>query len=139
MWVHDERRDETSLIAQVVAKILHERHELSSSFFSSNTSNQNLDGSRVIPTLAYQLTQTIPQARRSIIHNVSSDLSIFKLDTETQLEKLVVEPLTKASPLSMSHRFIIIHGLEDFEEDFQRSFLHAVSQALTRLKSGSHS
>src|SRR5438309_2413363 len=56
MWIPDEGRTRTSLIAQVIADVLYDRGELSALYFACPSSGKSrIDLSCVIPTIAYQL------------------------------------------------------------------------------------
>ncbi len=128
MWIHDETVTQTILVAQVVAGILAKLGKLSASFFSGLEGIVN--ARHVIPTLAYQLTQSRPEVRTHVGQAVAQDNSIFNLEIETQLRKLLCDPLLAVSesgvmkPQGIGPDVFLIHGLENYNEDyFQSPFL----------------
>ena len=136
MWVNGSKRHQTALIAQVVADILYQRGDLSASFFFS----QATAASSVMPSIAFQLTESIAPARSEILNAIINDPTIFNsaLRVQTQMKKLIFDPLLKASeshPISHSN-LILIHALEDCDDqdNFQESFLDAFSQGMEVLK-----
>jgi len=139
MWMHAESRTETLFTAYTLANILHQRRDLAASFFVSQ--DPRTDCASVIPTIAYQLAQSIPHAKE-FISRATQDNIIFTSANREQVSKLIVEPLLMASELGggspAAHKLILIHGLEDREdEDFQISLLDNLSRALTSIETTS--
>ncbi len=136
MWVYDDENiKETPLVSQVVADILDEREDLSASFFFTAGSAAG-SAETVIPTIACQLAQHIPEAR-ALIGAAADDTSLFRLAMKEQIRKLIVNPLQAASQSSLSagrRKFILIHGLEDCDETFQILFIGYLSDALDSIK-----
>ncbi|CAA7268619.1 unnamed protein product [Cyclocybe aegerita] len=141
MWVHSPTGEETSHIAQAIADAMHQRGELTGSFFFSDISNSGrYDGTRLVPTLAYQLTQSIPQTRLDIANAVVQDRSIFDLTLLHQFCKLVVEPLERFSQsieqeVSTAPKLFIIHALEECHTPgFEESFIEVLGSSLGRMQ-----
>ncbi len=138
MWIHDENVTQTILVAQVVAGILAKRGKLSASFFSGLEGIVN--ARHVIPTLAYQLTQSRPEVRTHVGQAVAQDNSIFNLEIETQLGKLLCDPLLAVSesgnmkPQGIPDVFLV-HGLENYNGDyFQSPFLQEFVDVLHSIR-----
>ncbi len=127
MWIHDKTVTQTILVAQVIAGILAKLDKLSASFFSGLEGVVN--DSYVIPTIAYQLAQSRSEVRAYVGQAVPHDSSIFNLEIETQLRKLLCDPLLAASESGIMKmegipNVFLIHGLENYNEDhFQSPFL----------------
>jgi hypothetical protein len=116
MWIHSANISQTNLVGQAIAGVLHEHGILSASFFSSIVDGleDTVDSACAIPTLAYQLAQNFPDTRLAIADAVANDRSIFNLEVQTQIQKLITEPLLRvAGTKSIPHVFLI-HGPEYF-------------------------
>lgn len=148
MWIHGESVTQTALIAQAIAGILQGLGKLSGSFFCSNADDGQgavVDVTRVIPTLAYQLMQNIQSTRFPIAQVVLQDESIFDLELQVQIERLLLDPLTSASSSSSSEaatapgipNVFLIHNLERLsnKHHFHSSFLHEFADALPSMES----
>jgi len=134
LWVYDDDRKLTSLIGQTAANILAKQGELAATYFYPVMTFGRRDLSRVVPTIAYQLTRNIPETTTYIADTIAHDLAIFDLNIYEQVTKLLVEPLKQARQASEEapslSKAIIIHGLEDCENSnsislFLDAFVHA--------------
>ncbi len=146
MWVYDDNRSLTSLIGQAVAEILGKRKELSATYFFprrpvTGTGTDATYPSLVVPTIAYQFVQNIPEVEASIAHTLARHVSIFNLKVQDQVAKLVIEPLKHASesleqlPQSASPHVIVVHALEDCDNtDFQMVFLEDFLRGLASIE-----
>ena len=121
MWLYDDKKAYTSLVAQVVAEILSQRKELSATYFFPG--NPTPDIHTVVPTIAYQLGRKRPAIKSYISAALEEDIAILDSNFHKQMEKLVVDPLTRAQEpgeILVTSNVIIIHGIEDFKErEFQ--------------------
>ena len=148
MWIHGESVTQSALIAQAIAGILQGLGKLSGSFFCSNADDGKgvVDVTRVIPTLAYQLMQNVQSTRFPIAQVVLQDESIFDLELQVQIERLLLDPLTTASSSSTSDaaaaapgipNVFLIHNLERLnnKHHFHASFLHEFADALPAMES----
>ena len=136
LWLYGPAGAGKSAIAQTIAELCSESKLLAASFFFSRTATGRNDHSRLISTLAYQLCQSIPEIRKSIEDAVELDPNIFSLSIETQLRKLIIEPLLRLrdNP-NQCHgrihpRLIIIDGLDEcVSADYvQRHMLHILAE-----------
>jgi hypothetical protein len=138
MWIHGENVSQTNLVGQVIAGVSHELGILSTSFFSSVVDGleDTVDSACAIPTLAYQLAQNIPDPRLAIAHAVVNDRSIFNLEVQTQIQRLITEPLSRVAGPKSVPRVLLILGPEYFSNahHFQSSFLHDFADALSSMR-----
>ena len=81
-----------SAIAQTVARHYAAKGRLLGSFFFLRGAGDRSIIARLIPTLAYQLTFSIP-ATKPLIQNVLCDPGIFRQSLQHQFGKLIVEPM----------------------------------------------
>jgi len=79
LWVYDDDRSRTSLIGQAVAEILANRDELAATYFFPserqrepfNPGNAAAYPSYVVPTIAYQLGQNIPEIEAMVTRTLT--------------------------------------------------------------------
>ena len=90
----------------------------------------------LIATLAYQLCVSIPELKLFIAKAVEDDLSTFQKDVDTQMERLIINPIIQASDEGKTFRYpflIVIDGLDECEgTEEQCAFLRAISGAIGR-------
>jgi len=142
-WIHGEASSESQvlLLACAIANIFHQHGLLSASFFFSSAT----DNSSVVPTIAYQLSQNISQARDPIAQAVGQYLAVFVSGCHHQVEQLIVNPLRNAAESCKDSveapSVILIYGLENYnkDDDFQATFLESLSHAIKSLETTSFS
>ncbi|KAF8798341.1 hypothetical protein BYT27DRAFT_7218575 [Phlegmacium glaucopus] len=138
MWLYGPAGAGKSAIAQTIAELCYELGFLAASFFLSRTSASRSDHSRLIATLTYQLCLSIPEIRSYVEDVVDLDRNIFGLSIETQLRKLIIEPLSHLHDnLIQRHgrirpMLIIIDGLDQCASSVsvQRSVLRILAEKL---------
>ncbi|KAF8798344.1 hypothetical protein BYT27DRAFT_6902614 [Phlegmacium glaucopus] len=138
MWLYGPAGAGKSAIAQSIAERCHALKLLAASFFFSRTAAGRNDHSRLIATLTYQLCLSIPEIRTYVKDIVELDPNIFSLSLETQLQTLIIEPLSHfRDNLSRYHgriypMLIIIDGLDECASAIfvQRSVLKTLSESL---------
>ncbi|KAF8884418.1 hypothetical protein CPB84DRAFT_1850655 [Gymnopilus junonius] len=111
LWLYGPAGSGKTSIAQTIAEILHKQGGLAASFFFGRTSVGRNDDSRLIATLAYQLTLSIPELSNDILLALSWDPAIFDKSLETQLEKLVLDGLDECNgSKAQGHVLSVLHG-----------------------------
>ena len=104
-----------STVAQTLAKDCADRYKLAASFFFSRAIPQCSSISKVIPTLAYQLAVSIPQAQEPIKEAFTADPSIPDKNLAVQFTKLVYQPLLAIKHL-ISPMIVVIDALDECED-----------------------
>ena len=135
MWLYDDEKAYTSLVAQVLAKVLNQRKELSATYFFPG--NPTPDIRTVVPTIAYQLGRKRPAIKSYISAALEEDIAILHSNLYKQMKKLVVNPLTRAQEpgeILVTSNVIVIHGIEDFEEGELQNVLDDLIKALTSIQ-----
>ncbi len=96
-WVNGLAGIGKSTIARTVAEDAKDLNLLGASFFFSRQEKELSDADLFIPTIAYQLAQSHPEARPAIIKVLQRDPGIVKKSFTTQLKELIliIEPLCK--------------------------------------------
>lgn len=136
LWIYGPAGSGKSSIAQTIAEYCEARGFLASDyFFSRMTPGRNTDVN-LIPTLACQLTVSIPDICVHMAAAIDHDSLIFSRSLSTQLDALVVRPLTQwmlsnqIDKDKVRPNLIIIDGLDECQPpDSQRhilSSLHSV-------------
>src|SRR5260221_6301404 len=103
-WVNGLAGIGKSTIARTVAEDAKSRELLGASFFFSRQEKKLSDPHFFIPTIAYQLSWSYPEARPVIINALRYDPHIVEKSFATQFEKLIIEPLCKIT----SKRVVIV-------------------------------
>jgi len=143
MWIHGKTKLSMSLLAQAIANKLNGRDQLSASYFHPNSTKDRHDdhvhkgGSFVIPTLAYQLAQKVPETKAAMAQSIMRDDKIFNSEalSVTQLERLITGPLKDASKDldvkgDIPRRIFLVYGLDDSESPIGKNFLATLLQAM---------
>lgn len=147
-WVEDDDRETQFLwlegpagagktaIAHSVATLSQEKGRLFAGFFFSRTAAGRNDYKCLIPTIAYQLAQSIPEVRSFIEAAVVQDPAVFTKNLTAQIRHLIIQPLKKAFENSCppsTPNFILIDGLDEcLPEKSQRTILEAMNTELRR-------
>ncbi|KAF7369565.1 NACHT domain-containing protein [Mycena venus] len=71
---------------------LETKDRLGASFFFKREHSSRGHGNKLFPTIAYQLSQSLPEMKHAISEIVEDDPSIIDLEISTQLQKLIIEP-----------------------------------------------
>jgi len=98
IWLHGAAGVGKSALAQTLAELCRKNTRLLASFFFSKAARSfdRSDGNFLIPTLVYQLMQSLPETKRYIEAYLEQDPGIFSKSRETQMESLFVKPLQLA-------------------------------------------
>jgi hypothetical protein len=103
-----------STIAHTIAEQCDQENLLGFSFFFSRRSRDRSDGTKFIPTLAYQLSVFLPTVQDAMKSALERNGSIFHQNPKAQLTKLVIEPLLSIVD-SLSTMIIVVDGLDEYD------------------------
>ena len=133
MWLYGPAGAGKSAVVQTIADRVLPDH-LAASFFFSRTATERNNEKRLIPTIAYQLTLSVPPIREFIVKAVEADPLIFSRSLETQLKTLITTPWTMISESTrLFPKLIAIDGLDECHgSDAQRAILEVLSATLIR-------
>ena len=125
-----------SAIAQTIAEYCKTNGTLGACFFFSRLSSERNTDKNLIATLAYQLCVTVRELKLFIAKAVEDDLSTFQKDVDTQMERLIINPVIQATNEGKTISYpilIILDGLDECEGvKEQRAILRAISGAIGR-------
>ncbi|KAF8198425.1 hypothetical protein BJ912DRAFT_829606, partial [Pholiota molesta] len=113
MWMHGAAGAGKSAIMQSVAELCEQAQVLLASFFFFRTDPTRNSMAPFIATLVYQLIQKIPQVRDDIFTIIESNPLIFDESLESQLQKLVIQPLLQLPKLLKCYFVVMIDGLDE--------------------------
>ncbi|CAA7264509.1 unnamed protein product [Cyclocybe aegerita] len=125
-----------SAIAQSIAEMCEEQGLLLASFFFSRSDPTRNNAKFLATTLAYQIGLTVPHARRHIEHAFEHDPVLHTRSLETQVLKLIVEPLQQASVVQINIApLIVVDGLDECAgTSMQYRILETINRAGSSLK-----
>ncbi|PPQ88796.1 hypothetical protein CVT25_010482 [Psilocybe cyanescens] len=136
LWIYGPAGSGKSSIAQTVAEYCEQKGLLASDYFFSRTAPGRNTDTNLVPTLACQLTVSIPDICAHVAAAIRSDSLIFSRSLQTQLDALVVRPFAQCVLASKHNKgnaypnLIIIDGLDECQPpDSQRHILSSLSSA----------
>jgi len=116
-WLYGAAGAGKSAIAHTLAEMCEKYGWLLATFFFWKTASERNNESRVVATIAYQISLVIPIAREYIEAAVDHNPGIFDLSIDTQLTKLIAEPLHQLQSTGFDFKdcpfLIIIDGLDE--------------------------
>ena len=137
MWLDGSAKSGKSAICYAVAQICMGRHVLSGSF--SFPPDGNHVATRLIATLIYQLLLNIPETRNIIAEKIALDISILDRSWETQLDRLLIQPLVAVAQSGVLQddqrgpRLFIIDGLDKCDEKTRCFVIETLTAALEKI------
>jgi hypothetical protein len=117
------------VIAQTIAERCATTHTLAASFFFSRGAGRRSRIIDFIPTLAYQLTLSVPDTKPSIYDVLQSDTTLPHHSLEDQFQKLMINPMLALSQ-PIRPMLVVIDGLDECDDkdaiaEFVGILLHA--------------
>ena len=116
LWLHGPAGAGKTAIAHSIAEMIQAEGQLAAGFFFSRTATGRNHDKCLIATIAYQIMQSIPEARSFIEEAATRDPLIFMKSLSTQIRHLIVHPLKHmlAGPHTSSFpMLIVIDGLDE--------------------------
>ena len=121
-WLNGLAGTGKSTIAQTFAEMVASNGTLGASFFCSRDYLDRRELKNIFPTLAYQLACRYPVFGSEIIHAIKQDPSVARNSLISQLEDLIVNPLS-STKLSC---VIIVDALDECVDDQPASAILSV-------------
>ena len=138
LWLNGEAGTGKSCIARSIAEWCDQQQLLLASFFFLRTDSTRNNTQRFISSLAYTISQTVPESRPSIEQAIRRDPHIFDKAIDIQMNRLIIDPLlvSKAStqPVTIPCVFVI-DGLDECihpsqQKDIIRLFAACITKNL---------
>jgi len=135
MWMYGGAGAGKSAIGQTFAEKCDDEGQLLASFFFGRSDATRNNAKFLIPTIACQVYERVPQARNKILTAIDNDPMIFNKTLLIQLESLVIEPLMQLEGI-VTRNVIIIDGLDEcLETTSQTAILRALFDGVQRPNS----
>ncbi|KAG7427685.1 Vegetative incompatibility protein HET-E-1 [Fusarium oxysporum f. sp. raphani] len=118
-WLNGKAGTGKSTISRTVAQLRHSHGDLGASFFFKRGEPDRGSLDLFVPTLASQLAQSVPATAFAIKNTIDTYPAIIGKGVREQFDKLVREPLSKASEAiaTLSSLVIVIDALDECEQD----------------------
>ena len=133
LWLHGPAGAGKTAIGHSVAEMTKVKNQFAAGFFFSRTAAGRNHEKCLIATIAYQLLQSIPEARSFIEAAATKDPLVFMKSLNSQIRHLIVDPLKQmlAGPHNPSFpRLIVIDGLDECSpQESQTNILTAIHTA----------
>ena len=121
-WLNGLAGTGKSAIAQTFSEIAAKTGTLGASFFCSRDYLDRKELKNIFPTLAYQLASRYPAVRRHIIRVIKEDPSVATNSLISQLEDLIVGPLSSSNVSCV----IVVDALDECIDDQPASAILSV-------------
>ena len=136
LWLHGPAGAGKTAIAHSIAETSQAEGQLAAGFFFSRTATGRNHDKCLIATIAYQIMQSIPEARSFIEEAATRDPLIFMKSLSSQIRHLIVHPLKHmlAGPhTSTFPMLIVIDGLDECSPvESQTNILTVIHTALSQ-------
>ncbi|KAF8194546.1 hypothetical protein BJ912DRAFT_1141413 [Pholiota molesta] len=134
IWMYGPAGSGKTAIGQSIAEECKRRGLHAASFFFSRTAAGRNDTTRVVATIAYQISRFLPQFEDAMLTAIERDPAIFDRIPGTQMQTLVIKPL-KALPPSSQPIFVLLDGLDEAgpTAQDQANLLNVIGTATTAL------
>jgi hypothetical protein len=110
-WLHGPAGTGKSTIAHTVAERCEKSGKLAGTFFFSRKKGDREDINKLVPTLAYQIAESIPSLRARMKQVLEENRTLLSQTIQRQFSKLVAEPLMNIGILKRS--IVVIDGLDE--------------------------
>jgi hypothetical protein len=134
MWMHGAAGAGKSAIMRSIAELCEQAQIPLATFFFFRTDDTRNSISPLIATLVYQLIQSIPQAQDDIFRVIENNPLIFDQSLESQLDKLVIQPLLRLQEHLKRYFVILIDGLDECIERAHQADLIKLLGSVSRSR-----
>jgi len=137
LWLYGAAGAGKSAIARTLAEICKQHRWLLATFFFWKTAVERNNVERFVATIAYQIALAIPALRSLVEDAVNSDPMVIHQSVDTQLSKLIVEPLRQLKSTGFDFTacpfVIIVDGLDECQgTDIQSGIVKSLDAAFHR-------
>ena len=102
---------------------------LAASYFFFRNAGDQSKGARTLPTVAFQLTFTIPETKQAIEAALIEDPGLLNRNLEHQFQRLLVDPILALPQQNRYRRFIVIDALDECDDhDFIPQFVKLIAR-----------
>ena len=102
---------------------------LAASYFFFRNAGHHSMGAWLLPTLAFQLTSTIPETKGAIEDALAKDPGLRSRNLEHQFQRLLIDPILALPQQNRYRRFIVIDALDECDgHDFIPQFVKLITR-----------
>ncbi|ESK90658.1 nwd2 [Moniliophthora roreri MCA 2997] len=132
LWLYGPAGAGKSAIAQTIAETALAENILVASFFFSRSDPNRNNPRHIFLSIAYELTQSIPELREPIKQAIRKNLTILRGNLENQFTKLILEPCRSLPQVVRRRRgLLVVDGLDECDGGpAQQRVLRIMSTAL---------
>ncbi|CAE7099019.1 unnamed protein product [Rhizoctonia solani] len=112
-WINGMAGTGKTTIAYSVCEELAKSKRLGASFFVSRASHRCQDGSRILPTIAYQLAQVSYPYRSTLCRILHEEPNVGKRKLSVQFEYLLESPLRMVADKMLQELIIVIDAMDE--------------------------
>ncbi|CAE6440407.1 unnamed protein product [Rhizoctonia solani] len=112
-WINGIEGSGKTTIAYTFSERLERRGLLAASFFCTHTSADCCDITRILPTIAYQLSRYSVPFRAALYDVLGEEPHAVSPNMELQFQRLIREPLKKVEETFPSNVVVVIDGLDE--------------------------
>jgi hypothetical protein len=136
LWMYGPAGSGKTAIAQSIAEECARLRLLAASFFFWRSAAGRNNTSRFVATIAYQLSQFLPQVEEHLIAAIEQDPAIFSRSLSTQMRVLVIDPLKRVAPSLSTVMFAIVDGVDECGPDVrsQSELLYMLASLVSELQ-----
>ncbi|QRV98240.1 WD repeat-containing protein [Ceratobasidium sp. AG-Ba] len=116
-WLNGMAGTGKTTIAYSLCKLLEEEKMLAASFFCSRQLPECRNVNRIVPTIAYQLSNYSSPFRHVISPLLQTDMSVYNKPILEQLQELIIEPINKVKDSLPTDLIIVIDALDECEAE----------------------
>jgi len=127
-WLHGPAGFGKSSVARTVADQWDRSKRLLGSFFFFRNSGDQSKASRLLPTLAYHLTASVPETKPAIEKALRDDPHLLDRSIEKQFQKLIVDPIASLPKPPHPGMIIVIDGVDECDDlELISRFMQAIT------------
>ncbi|KAF9482899.1 hypothetical protein BDN70DRAFT_781607, partial [Pholiota conissans] len=115
IWLYGPAGAGKTAIEQSIAEMCEQEGRLAAAFFFGRTIAGRNDLSRVVATLAFQLLQSFPEIKETLLGAIETDQAIFSRSLEVQAQRLIIAPLVSLK--TRNPKAILIDGVDECGPD----------------------
>ena len=137
-WLHGPAGSGKSALSQTVGEYCDSRKQIAASFFFMRGAQNRSTATHLVPTLAYQLSISVPATRPLLAQALQTDRSIPHRSLRYQFEKLMIEPTlavrNRAALTTKSTAVIIIDALDECGKESIVEFIETITNACPKFR-----
>ena len=126
-WLNGSAGSGKSAIARSVAHAWNNYGQLAGSFCFFRNSGDQSKASRLLPTVAFQLSISIPETKQAIENAIRSDPSLLHRSIDQQFRKLIVEPIMALCRHPDAPVLIVVDGVDECDDS------HLIAQLIEAI------